>query len=157
MLCSSEAALAHAATYPSRADEYGPWFRQWLERGASRSGADYARANILRAACNGDLRLTMQDVDMLACPGSPKAANQVTAEIMYGPIPDDRDPWTSRFTVPYDYSGYPTINLPCGLSDEGLPLSLQFVGHPLSEPLLVQTGHAYEAATEWHNLHPPGW
>ncbi len=157
VLCSSEALHAHADTYPSRADEYGPWFRQWLQKGTGYTGADYARANNLRAACNGELRRTFQDIDLLAFPGAPNEPHEVSAELMYGPIPENRDTWSGRFTQPYDYSGYPTISLPCGLSDSGLPLSLQFAGHPLSEPLLVQAGHAYEQATEWHDLHPPGW
>lgn len=157
VLCASEALAAHCETYPSRADEYGPWFREWLERGASYSGADYAQANTLRAACVGELRLTLQGVDLLACPSTAQAAHPITAEQAYGPIPLDRDPWQSRFTVPTDFAGLPTIALPCGLSEAGLPLSLQFVGHALSEPLLVQAGDAYEQATEWHTLHPPGW
>ena len=33
VLCSAEAATAHRDTFPSRADDYGPWFRGWLERG----------------------------------------------------------------------------------------------------------------------------
>ena len=49
-LCTAEAVAAHTATYPSRRDAYGPWFRGWLDLGASVSGADYARANNLRAA-----------------------------------------------------------------------------------------------------------
>ena len=60
-----------------------------------------------------------------------------------------------RFTVPADFSGLPTISLPCGLNTDGLPLSLQFVGHHLSEQLLVQAGHAFEQETDFHNLHPP--
>ena len=60
-----------------------------------------------------------------------------------------------RFTVPFDYNGAPTLTVPCGMNGEGLPLSLQFAGRPLSEPLLCQIGHAYEQATEWHKLHPP--
>ncbi len=157
VICSCEAAAAHAETYPSRADEYGAWFRGWLESGASHTGADYARAQAVRAACNGELRLTMQGVDVLALPGSPNSAGEVTSEDMYGPIPADRDPWWSRYTVPYDYAGLPTISLPCGLDEDGLPVSLQFAGHHLSEPLLVQVGSAFEGATEWHDLHPPGW
>ncbi len=54
-----------------------------------------------------------------------------------------------------DYAGLPTISLPCGLNSENLPLSLQFVGHHLSEQLLIQAGHAFEQATDFHNLHPP--
>ncbi len=157
VLCTSEALHAHREHYPSQASLYGPWFRGWLERGAQVSGADYARANALRAACVGELRLTMQGVDFLACPSTAQAAHPITPEQAYGPIPPDRDPWASRFTVPTDFAGLPTIALPCGLSDTGLPLSLQFVGHALSEPLLVQAGDAYEKATEWHKLHPPAW
>jgi amidase len=75
---------------------------------------------------------------------------------MYGTIQQELDPWDFfRFTVPADFSGLPTISLPCGLNGDGLPLSLQFVGHHLSEQLLVQAGHAFERATDFHNLHPP--
>jgi amidase len=155
VICSAEAAAAHAETYPSRADEYGPWFRQWLQNGAAATAADYARANNLRAACVGETRVTMMEVDILACPSAPRIPYPVTPEEMYGPIPADRHPWQSRFTVPWDYSGEPTISLPCGLSSGGLPLSLQFVGHRLSEPLLVRAGHAFEQATGHHDLHPP--
>ena len=103
------------------------------------------------------MRLMMFAIDVLALPGSPTSAGEVDAEIMYGPIPSDRDPWWSRYTVPFDYSGLPTISLPCGLDDDGLPVSLQFAGHHLSEPQLVQVGAAYESVTEWHDMHPPGW
>jgi amidase len=157
VLCASEALAAHRQHFPSRAEMYGPWFREWLARGASFSAADYAQANTLRAACVGELRCIMRGIDLLACPSTPQAAYPYTAAQAYGPIPPDRDPWQSRFTVPSDFAGLPTIALPCGLSEAGLPLSLQFVGHPLAEPLLVQAGAAYEEATAWHTLHPPGW
>jgi len=155
VLCSSEAVAAHAATYPARAGEYGPWFRQWLDHGAAHTASDYARAHSLRLQCVGELRLTMLGIDVLACPSTARAAYPVTPEQMYGPIPADRVPWDSRFTAPYNFSGLPSIAVPCGLSEDGLPLSLQFVGHALSEPLLVQAGDAYERATRWHELNPP--
>ena len=162
VLCTAEASDAHRANYPSRAGEYGPWFRGWLKRGNGYSAMDYANAHILRGQSNGDMKRTMQGIDFLVCPATPRAAYPVPTEVSYGPLPPDRDPWTSRFTVPMDFSGQPTISLPCGLStgsfdDGGLPLSVQFVGHHLSEPLLVAAGAAYEAATDWHKLHPPGW
>ena len=49
--------------------------------------------------------------------------------------------WTwGRFTIPYYFSGAPTISPPCGLNDEGLPLGIQFGGRRLAEPLLCQGG-----------------
>ena len=50
VLCSSEALAAHEATYPSRRDDYGPWFQGWLDNGARVTGAEYAKANNVRAA-----------------------------------------------------------------------------------------------------------
>lgn len=156
-LCMAEAVLAHSAWYPERADEYGPFFREWLDRGAAVSAADFSRAGNLRAACNGDLRAMMQVIDVFACPSTARAAYPVNAEFLYGPIPPGRDPWLSRYTVPFNFSGLPTLSVPCGLSEAGAPLSVQFAGHPLTEDLLVAVGHAFEQATNWHTMHPPGW
>ena len=157
VICASEAASAHSDTYPAKAAQYGPWFREWLRRGNEYSAADYAKANSLRAHCVGDLRKTMLYVDALALPGSPSTAERITPESMYGPIPSSRSPWSSRFTVPFDYIGWPTINMPCGVSEEGLPFSLQFAAHALEEALLVKMGNAYQQSTTFHLAHPPGW
>ncbi|HIF72756.1 MAG TPA: amidase [Dehalococcoidia bacterium] len=155
VICSTEAAMAHSATFPSRSAEYGPFFREWLENGSAHSATDYAKAHSLRLAMNGGLRNTMRGIDVLAGPSTAKASYPVTRDALYGPIPTDRVPWDSRFTVPFDFAGLPTIALPCGLDDNGMPVSLQFSGHHLAEPLLVGVGDAFESATDFHNLHPP--
>lgn len=152
-LCSAEAVLAHAATYPSQRDAYGPWFRGWLDMGAKVTGADYAKANNLRAACTGHLRRVFEEIDVLVCPSMSAPPHRVSPKMLYSAY-DARDPKFQRFTVPFDYNGAPTLSVPCGLNSEGLPLSIQFVGKHLTEPLLCRVGHAYERATSWHNLHP---
>ena len=154
VLCAAEAVVAHAVTYPSRRDDYGPWLRGILDKGAQVTGADYARANHLRAACSGHLRRVFEPLDVLACPTMAMLPYPVRAEELYGSMPADRPPRFQRFTVPFDFNGAPTLSVPCGTSSEGLPLSLQFVGKHLSEPLLCQVGHAYEQATKWHEMHP---
>ena len=153
VLCSAEAAAAHRETFPSRADEYGPWFRGWLEKGSSYSAVDYAIASFSRLACNGSLREIFDGVDVLVCPSMTTPPERVTQEALYGPMEEDEWTW-GQFTIPYDFSGAPTISAPCGLNGEGLPLSIQFVGRHLTEPLLVQVGHAYEEAAQ-HRLQPP--
>ena len=152
VLCAAEAATAHQDTFPSRADDYGPWFRRWLELGCGYTAVDYAAANLVRLECNGTLAGIFADIDVLVCPSMTGTAHRVTPEELYGPMGEDEWTW-GRFTIPYDFSGAPTISLPAGLSGEGLPLSIQFIGKHLSEPLLVQVGDAYEAATR-HNLRP---
>jgi len=155
IICSSEAAMAHRETYPSRKDEYGPFFREWLENGSAHTAIEYAEAHALRLEMNGGLRNTMRNIDVLAGPSTAKASYPVDPDGLYGPIPPNRKPWDSRFTVPFDFSGLPTIALPCGLDTRGMPVSLQFSGHHLSEPMLVGAGDAFERATDFHNLHPP--
>ena len=152
-LCSAEAVAAHAATYPSQRDAYGPWFRGWLDMGAKVTGAEYAKANNLRAACTGHIRRVFEQIDVLVCPSMSAPPHFVTPEMLYGPN-EARPPKFQRFTVPFDYNGAPTLSVPCGMNSEGLPLSIQFVGKHLAEPLLCRTGHAYEMATGWHTLHP---
>ena len=153
VLCSAEAAVAHRDTFPSSADDYGPWFRGWLEKGHGYTAVDYAAASLVRLECNGVLAGIFDDIDVLVCPSMTGVAHRVSPEELYGPMGDE-DEWTwGRFTIPYDFNGAPTISLPAGLNSAGLPLSIQFIGKHLAEPLLVQVGDAYERATE-HNLRP---
>ena len=148
VLCSTEAAVAHQATYPSHRDDYGPWFRGWLDQGGATTGVAYARANNIREACIGLLRNRFENIEVLACPSMTTPPGRVTPEELYGPM-GARDSLTwGRFTVPFDFNGAPTLSLPCGLNSDGLPLSLQFVGKHLEEALLCRLGHAYEQATQ---------
>lgn len=156
ILCSAEALAAHTATYPERRGDYGPWFRDWLDLGASISGADYAGANNLRAAWNGQLRTLWTEIDVLACPSMPTPPMPVTPEVLYGPMPSGGlDVTRMRFTAPFDFNGAPTLSVPCGLTADGLPLSLQLVGTHLGEAQLCRIGHAYEQATTWSTIRPP--
>ncbi|MXY99622.1 amidase [Candidatus Poribacteria bacterium] len=152
-LCSAEAVAAHTATYPSQRDAYGPWFQGWLDMGAKVTGAEYAKANNLRAACTGHLRRVFQEIDVLVCPSMSAPPHAITPEILYGAY-EPRHPKFQRFTVPFNFNGAPTLSVPCGMNHEGLPLSIQFVGKHLTEPLLCRVGHAYETATLWRDLHP---
>jgi aspartyl-tRNA(Asn)/glutamyl-tRNA(Gln) amidotransferase subunit A len=49
----------------------------------------------------------------------------------------------------------PALSLPCGFSNDGLPIGLQIVGRPFDEATVLRVGHAYEQATEWHRRRPP--
>ena len=154
VLCSAEAVVAHEATYPSRRDDYGPWFQGWLDMGASVTGAEYAKANNIRSACRGLLNQVFQNIDVIACPTMTTPPFPITQEEMYSAnFLQDLDDW-GRFTVPFDFSGAPTISLPGGQTSDGLPLSIQFVGKHLSEPLLCRIGNKFEQNTPWHQLRP---
>ncbi len=152
-ICSWEAVKAHVKCYPSHREHYGPWFQGWLDMGANVTPAEYKKAHKLRIACNKHFRSVFQDIDVLVCPSMSAPPHPITPEMLYGRM-ETRPAKFQRFTVPFNYNGTPTLSVPCGMNSEGLPLSIQFIGKELSEPLLLQVGHAYESATTWHTLHP---
>jgi Asp-tRNA(Asn)/Glu-tRNA(Gln) amidotransferase A subunit family amidase len=51
-------------------------------------------------------------------------------------------------------TGLPALVLPAGLTKEGLPIGMQFLGRPWSEPTLIALGYAYEQASP-PRLPPP--
>jgi aspartyl-tRNA(Asn)/glutamyl-tRNA(Gln) amidotransferase subunit A len=50
--------------------------------------------------------------------------------------------------------GVPSLSLPCGFTEDGMPIGMQLVGRPFSESTLFRLGHAYETATDWHTRRP---
>ena len=154
VLCGVEAAAAHGETYPSRAGEYGPYFGYFLRMGAEASGVDYARANLRRLELAEQMRQATAGVDVLISPAMATPPFPVTREFFMTP-PRDFPQWRMRFTVPFDFNGWPTITLPAGRNAEGVPLAVQFAGKRLSEPMLFRIGRAYERATGYRPGRPP--
>jgi aspartyl-tRNA(Asn)/glutamyl-tRNA(Gln) amidotransferase subunit A len=52
-------------------------------------------------------------------------------------------------------AGVPTVVVPSGFSDEGLPTGIRFIGRAHSENIILAVANAYQAATSWHTKHPP--
>jgi len=52
------------------------------------------------------------------------------------------------------FTGQPAISIPCGFTEDGLPIGLQLLGPWFEEPLLLQVADAFEQATEWHKRRP---
>jgi amidase len=154
VLCAAEAAAAHAATFPSRAADYGPTFRTFLEYAATLSAQDYASQHEARMAWSGRLRGVFEAVDAIACPSMFMTAPPAELIEPYGAFTLDFVPFM-RFTAPFNFSGSPTLSVPCGFTDGGLPYSLQLVGRHGDEAQLCRLGHVYEQATEWHRRRPP--
>ena len=148
-----EAAIAHQQTFPSRADAYGPALRELLEEGARVSGLDYARAEAQRRRFRNELAARFEQVDLIACPSFMAPAPPLALMAGAGAAGADMS-GVLRFTAPFDFSGSPTLSLPCGFDADGLPLSLQLIARDLEESLLLRAGHAYESASDWHERHP---
>jgi aspartyl-tRNA(Asn)/glutamyl-tRNA(Gln) amidotransferase subunit A len=58
----------------------------------------------------------------------------------------------TRFTAPFNLAGLPALSLPCGFTQSGLPIGLQIVSRAWAEAEVLNAGHTYEQATEWHGM-----
>ncbi len=61
---------------------------------------------------------------------------------------------TLRNTRPFNALGLPTISIPYGFTQAGLPIGMQITGPPQAEATVLRLVHAYEQATDWHNRRP---
>src|SRR3984893_4067556 len=59
-----------------------------------------------------------------------------------------------RNTRPFNVLGLPTISVPCGFTDKGLPIGMQITGPAGGEATVLRLAYAYEQATEWHKRRP---
>ena len=154
VLCAAEAVVHHRGLYPERAASYGPTFRSFLAYGSALSGAEVADAWLVRELWSARFAAELASVDLLACPSMPVLP---LLQELLAPHAEFTPAVTPliRFTAPYDFNGAPTLSLPSGFTPDGLPLSLQLVGKPLTEATLCGVGQAFEAADATPRRRPP--
>ena len=65
--------------------------------------------------------------------------------------------WISwaEFSYPFNFSGSPAASVPCGFTNEGLPVGLQIVGKRFADLTVLQASAAFEAIRPWADKRPP--
>ena len=142
----------------TRGDGFGPEVKRRIMLGtyALSTGyydAYYLKAQKVRTLIKGDFdALWGQGIDALVAPTSPTVAFRFGTRLA--------DPvsmyLSDACTLPVNMAGLPGISIPAGLS-EGLPVGLQFIGAPWSEPALLELARAYEGITataDWRSHEP---
>jgi amidase len=61
------------------------------------------------------------------------------------------------YAWPWNVLGWPGLNVPAGLTAEGLPVGAQLLGPAHSEPRLLALGAQLEAVERWADRTPPVW
>ena len=114
--------------------------------------AYYGHALKVRTLIKQDFDRAFQEVDCLITPTSPTPAFRLGEKL--------EDPLTMYlsdiFTISVNLSGVPALSIPCGFTQEGLPIGMQLIAKPFAEETLFRVAHAYEQATDWHQRQPQG-
>ena len=152
----AEASAAHARLVRTRGDQLNPAVRLRIEAGFFISGPDYLQAQRARALFNRECRDLLNEVDILAGPTEPITAHKIGAtSVQVGDTTMGSIPALTQQTRAYNLNGFPSITVPCGFSEDGLPMGLQLAGRPFDEETVLRAAHAYEQATDWHKRRPP--
>ena len=53
------------------------------------------------------------------------------------------------------FAGIPAISVPCGFTQDGLPIGLQIMAKRFDEEAVFRAAYAYEQGTQWHTMRPP--
>ncbi|MBG6073692.1 MULTISPECIES: amidase [unclassified Polaromonas] len=152
-LCGMEAAVVHEKTYAARKSEYGPGLAGLIELGLAQKGTDYQKIMLRRLDFTGRVKAMFEDIDLLLVPATGIASPTVDRMSKMG---TDAELISAvlRYTCPFDMTGSPTITLPGGFTEGGMPLAFQFVSRHFEESLLLRAGWAFQQITDWHRQHP---
>jgi aspartyl-tRNA(Asn)/glutamyl-tRNA(Gln) amidotransferase subunit A len=139
----------HAGWYPAHAEEYGEDVRKRLEKGTKVPAVAYLQALELRDQFIAAFHVILQEeeLDALVVPTTPITATRVGEEsvAIKGSIHPTRA-LLLRLNRPANLAGVPAISVPCGLTENGLPVGLQFIGAVTEELLLLELAYNFERA-----------
>jgi aspartyl-tRNA(Asn)/glutamyl-tRNA(Gln) amidotransferase subunit A len=149
VILQSEAWSVHAEWLRERPGDYGRLARRRVMSGAFIGAGDYVLASRRRLQMIAAVESVLREVDILLC-----------ASAMDPPCSID-DPeaiertYMRQARTPFNVTGHPALAMATGLSRDGLPLAVQFVGRFFDEATVLRVARTWERAAGTDRLHPP--
>jgi len=159
---STSIALAEATHYhqtqgwfPVHSAEYGEDVRKRLEMGLDIRAADYLAAREVQKRVRAEFDAVLKQVDAIIAPTVPVTAPLIGENVVH--IESTEEPVRGaliRLNRPANFTGLPAISLPCGWTDENLPVGLQLIGNAWAEEQLLVIAQLFEQAHPEFRRHP---
>jgi aspartyl-tRNA(Asn)/glutamyl-tRNA(Gln) amidotransferase subunit A len=148
VILAAEAYAVHEQWLQEKPQDYGARARERLLAGATIRAVDYVQALRWRLKLRDQVAAAFAGVDVAITASSMDPACRI----------DDDEALAANYwrqaRMPFNVTGQPGLVIPAGFSSGGLPLSLQLVGRPFTEPMLYRVGQFYEDVTGWTKRHP---
>ena len=154
-------AVSYAAAYVDQLDEWGdqmdPRLVALIKQGSDISAIEYAQAALEREQLYDRLLPFFKTYDLLLTPATAVSAFDV-GKFELTEIGETKGSswldWTP-FTYPFNCTGQPAASVPCGWTDDGLPVGLQIVGRRFEDATVLKAAAAFESASLWSQKRPP--
>jgi aspartyl-tRNA(Asn)/glutamyl-tRNA(Gln) amidotransferase subunit A len=113
--------------------------------------AYYGKASQIRTLIMNDFQTAFASCDAIVSPVAPTPAYPIGKTL--------DDPLTMYlsdiYTLSANLAGIPGISVPCGFSDDGLPIGLQIMGRHFNEAMLFKIAREFEKAANIKDRRPP--
>ena len=156
----ADSVVTHEPYLKSNRQDYGPDVLYRMLPGQFVLGRDYAKALKVQRLINEEYARVFQQVDILVTPTAPVPAPRIDAKYITldGAQHRVRGPgsgFASRNTSPMNATGLPAISVPCGFTQSGLPIGVQFIARAFEEAFLFQVAQSYEEISPSRGRRPP--
>jgi aspartyl-tRNA(Asn)/glutamyl-tRNA(Gln) amidotransferase subunit A len=154
LVIAAEAYAVNRRLVDEHYDELDPIVASRMVHGRDVAAADYLQTTLEWKRLRSEALRQLSDVDALLCPTTPTPACPVAEA--------DRDMETYvrrnllylRNTAVGNILDLCGLSVPCGFTEDGLPVGLMIYGRPFHEDTVLRIGHAYQQATTWHLQRP---
>jgi aspartyl-tRNA(Asn)/glutamyl-tRNA(Gln) amidotransferase subunit A len=146
MIIASEAFSLHRKYIEDRNQAIGDAVRERVLGAGKLAPGEYAEALRVMSERRRAFQDWFRSFDALLLPTVAVPAPPLDEIEEQAPIP-------AYLTRPANYLGLCALAMPAGLH-EGLPLSVQIVGKPFAERVILGIGKAYQEDTAYHKLRP---
>jgi aspartyl-tRNA(Asn)/glutamyl-tRNA(Gln) amidotransferase subunit A len=147
LITFGEVGAYHPPLLERGARAYSPDVRFRVEVGQHLLARDYLTGQRMRGELARQVAAVMERVDAILTPAMPIPAPRIGQSTWeYGEYREAVQESMIRFAAPFAVTGHPAAAVPCGLTSGGLPLSLQVVGRPFAEGLVLRIAAAFEQA-----------
>ena len=141
----AEAKKVHEKNLRDRGADYDPEVYERLQSSKTIQSEEYSSAQQKRKDLTSQYNKVFEYVDILLTPTLPILPTDINQrEVMIGDHPEQVRQALLRLTSPTNYTGNPSLSVPCGFSNNGLPIAFQLIGKHREEALLYQFGYTYE-------------
>jgi aspartyl-tRNA(Asn)/glutamyl-tRNA(Gln) amidotransferase subunit A len=110
--------------------------------------ADYVRALQVRRILQQKMEMLFDNFDVLVAAAQPLGANALEANLETDLV----------FSDPLggigNLCGLPALSVPCGFTEQNLPLGLQFVARAGNDLAVIRGARTFQQHTDWHRKHP---
>ena len=110
----------------------------------------YKKAMEIRANLSSSFDRLFERYDAIMCPTSPTAARPLGIR----ETDNTRMYLSDIYTVSANIAGLPALSVPCGFTDEGLPVGVQFMGRRFCDAKMLSFATEYQRVTDWHKRLP---